>query len=115
MLDVSDLPIFQLPPFKMIRPRVVLYAQATVTFMCVRGFCNYAETRHHPLGLAERAYSWATLASLFLLGWLIVEAAWLIEAKVAKIQVWKSIAILTLSVLMVLITWIATSGMLIRE
>jgi len=66
--------------------------------MCVLGMHKRAVTGSHPIGLEYEAYKWCTLASLLLFGWV------LLEAKMAKIQNWKFIAILILSLLMVLVT-----------
>jgi hypothetical protein len=77
--------------------------------VCIVGLRNYTETGRHPTGLAERAYSWATSASLLLFAWVIVEVL------VAKTQRWKCIAFLILSLLMLLMTKLVTDGLLIGE
>lgn len=100
----------------MVRTRIALYAQAAISLICVRGFRNYTETWHHPIGFQERAYTWAALASLFITAWLFEESIIIIcrsvENKLATIR--KCIVILVLSLLILLITELAVDGMLTR-
>ena len=102
----------------MIRGRIALCAQAALALICILGFRNYTETLRHPIGLAERAYTWAAWASLSITGWVFVEViimAWpRDETKFGSVQAWKCFAIVILSLLMLLVTHFAVDGMLTR-
>lgn len=91
------------------RVRIALYVQAALVLACVFGLRHYADNHRHPTGFACHAYRLATLASLLLLVWVVV------EVKVAKIQRWKCIVISILTLLMVSMTELATGGLVIGQ
>ena len=85
------------------------YVQVAMTSLCVLGVWHYVQIGQHPIGTIELEYRWAPVASALLLLWIFI------AARIAPISRRRRIIIVIVSVLLTLITEMASETLLIGE